>query len=270
MLKKEDPHANMLLSSKTNKEIMSLIRNGNYQHPGGEEAIDKTFSQIKKNSERIMLDVGAGRGGTANYLQKNGYGSVVGIDIDKEIVQIAKKIYGNLSIISKESPVFFHSNVLNINKDLNNFFKQKIQFDLIYSFSSFFLIADKKQALNSISCVSYPGAELIIFDYVDYGAYLKNPYKENGKNFLPNIMRYAEIKEIFTDTEWKINSIVNIDKEFIHWYTTLILKIDSYKTICCSKYGEESFLIFRNRYAHILNVLLNKILGGVIIYASKI
>ena len=60
------------MNSYLGKEILSIIRDGNYAHPGEEEAIELTFQDIPKNSHRQMLDVGCGRGGTAHVTIQGG------------------------------------------------------------------------------------------------------------------------------------------------------------------------------------------------------
>ena len=63
------------------------VRNGHYAHVGEEEAIDLTMQLINKNPSQKILDIGCGLGGTANYVEKQDFGKVIGIDIDSIILK---------------------------------------------------------------------------------------------------------------------------------------------------------------------------------------
>ena len=43
-------------------QILSLVREGDYAHPGEEEAILLTLDPLKKDPNRVVLDVGCGLG----------------------------------------------------------------------------------------------------------------------------------------------------------------------------------------------------------------
>jgi hypothetical protein len=58
----------MNMNSFEGKRILALIRDGDYAHAGEEEAIECSFRSIPKNLEHWLLDVGCGRGGSADYL----------------------------------------------------------------------------------------------------------------------------------------------------------------------------------------------------------
>src|SRR3990167_7710451 len=75
------------------KNYMSYIRGGDYTHPGEEQAILETLSPFPKDKNRLILDVACGLGGTANFIQKNGWGKVVGFDIEPASIEYAKQNY---------------------------------------------------------------------------------------------------------------------------------------------------------------------------------
>lgn len=52
------------------KQILAMLREGDFAHPSEIEAIEVSLSPIAKNSENRLLDVGCGLGGTAHYVQK--------------------------------------------------------------------------------------------------------------------------------------------------------------------------------------------------------
>ena len=103
----------MRMNSFIGQKILSIIRDGNYAHPGEEEAIELTFRNIPKDKNRSMLDIGCGRGGTAHYLHRHEWGNVVGIDIDSDSIQYAKQQYASLD--------FFVCNIVDIAKYIERY-----------------------------------------------------------------------------------------------------------------------------------------------------
>jgi cyclopropane fatty-acyl-phospholipid synthase-like methyltransferase len=60
------------MNSPQGKRILALVREGDYAHPGEERAIDLIFSSLPRDAAREVLDVGCGRGGTADYVRAHG------------------------------------------------------------------------------------------------------------------------------------------------------------------------------------------------------
>ena len=83
----------MNMNSFEGKRILALIREGDYAHAGEEEAIERSFRSIPKNGDSWLLDVGCGRGGSAEYLRRHGWGHVEGIDRDAESIEYARTTY---------------------------------------------------------------------------------------------------------------------------------------------------------------------------------
>ena len=81
----------MNMNSFEGKRILALVREGDYAHAGEEEAIERSFRSIPKVSDRWMLDVGCGRGGSADYIRRNGWGHVEGIDRDAESLRLCAR-----------------------------------------------------------------------------------------------------------------------------------------------------------------------------------
>lgn len=81
----------MDMNSPLGKKVLSIVRKADYAHAGEEEAIEIVFKNIPKDSKRLLLDVGCGRGKTAQSVQHKGWGKVTGIDIDSDLINYAKK-----------------------------------------------------------------------------------------------------------------------------------------------------------------------------------
>lgn len=85
------------MNENATKEFLAYLRQGDFAHPGEIDAIELALAPIaKKNSQRI-LDVGCGLGGTAEYVQRHGWGRVMGIDLDPGLTQYAKTHYPTVS-----------------------------------------------------------------------------------------------------------------------------------------------------------------------------
>ena len=259
--KGEDPHNNTYLTSVISKDIMRAVRDGDYQHAGDTEAIDLVFKKIENSPQNIVLDVGCGYGGTALYIQNKRWVTVIGIDINYDVISIAQSKYPNIN--------FIHSDVLDVKKNIENKFASGIKLDVICLFNSFFLFSNQALSLQELSRLAKPSTKLLIFDYIDYGNYNTCSYTENGRKLLPNVLIYNNIEPLLDYCGWKSLSIEKIDQQYMHWYEELLEKIYSKKNILCQQYGKEKYDIFSRRYKHILESLRTKALGGIIIVATK-
>ncbi|MCP4181501.1 MAG: methyltransferase domain-containing protein [bacterium] len=238
------------MNSVLGKRILSLIRCGDYAHPGEEEAIDLVFNHISKNHDRLLLDVGCGLGGTAKYLEDNGFGKVTGIDLNTEGIELAKVKYPDLDLIA--GSVY----------DIEEITQKK--YDLIYHFCSFYLFPDQVGALSAIREVAYPGTELMIFDYARTGKY---PVKVSE---ITNPLDLEKIKKILEDSNWKLKRIEDISDYYLNEYAKFIDKIEASRKDIIEMSNEEMYQYTKNAYTCIYNAYKNKILKAVIIFAEAI
>jgi len=129
----------MNMNSFEGKRILALIRDGDYAHAGEEEAISSgAFRSIPKNNPRNwILDVGCGRGGSAEYLRRHGWDSLAGIDRDKRFdIEYAKATYLDVE---------FHTcDVLDVPAIVTR------EFDVIYMFNAFYAFARQRDALAAL------------------------------------------------------------------------------------------------------------------------
>src|SRR5689334_15460967 len=81
------------MNSPQGKAILALVRNGDYAHPGEEDAIALVAGMVPRTGNCRVLDVGCGRGGTAQWFHEHRWGDVVGLDIDAESIAYARRTY---------------------------------------------------------------------------------------------------------------------------------------------------------------------------------
>ena len=254
--RKEDPHRSLQITSVVNKAMLAIVRSGDYQHPGEAEAIELIFKGIDRNPDQLVLDVGCGRGGTADYIFKNGWGKVIGIDINPEIVDTANKNFGQHFAGDIESlekgPAFFDCDALDVEEFMFNKFQQKLKFDVICMVSSFFLFPAQEKSLIELRKVANKNTQLAIFDYIDYGEYRKHDYKENGRTLMPYLYDIPKIRELLHASGWQIDSMVNLDEENIRWYQDLVQRIESRKEGIVAAHGKEAFECFTVSHKHMV------------------
>ena len=96
-------------------KILAALRDGDFTHPGEIEAIDLMMKNVTKDNDQNILDIGSGLGGTTDYLNNNGFGNAIGIDIDSEHIHYASKKYPDSYFIAAD--VLHAANFLGIHKE---------------------------------------------------------------------------------------------------------------------------------------------------------
>lgn len=238
------------------KLILSTLRNGDFAHPGEIEAIQLAMNCVPKNPQQLLLDVGCGLGGTADYLQQNGWGKVTGIDIDSDVLNYAKQHHPQVQ--------FFLCDVVEANK----LFHDK-KFNIIYCFSSFFCFSAQQASLTALSQIAAANCQLIIFDYSVLGNQdLKNPFSwpKSSANFHP--IDLSKNKELLQQSGWKWKNSVDITEQFKTWYENLIEKFDEKRNTIIQKFDEGVFTSMYNGYTALLSDIAKKKVGGTIVYAD--
>ncbi len=233
------------MNSVLGKKILAEIRGCNFAHPGEEKAIELVFKDVPKDSQKMILDVGCGIGGTASIIQNSGYGKVVGLDIDEPTIREAKILYPNLEFI------------VSAVDDICD--KTSYHFDLFYLLTSFYAFPDHNQALQSLRKIAKPNAEIMIFDYADNG------FNGAKKHNFSNPLKTQTINEIFNKNGWEITSFQDITDFFTESYIYLVDKIQGKKEAIISMNDKESYEFVFNSYSNILDDYLNKRSSAVLI-----
>jgi ubiquinone/menaquinone biosynthesis C-methylase UbiE len=223
---------------------------GDYAHAGEEEAIIKVFSKLNKGSNRLILDVGCGQGGTANFIESNKWGKVVGVDIELASIEYAKKHYSDIE--------FYQSDVVN----LPNLFLET-KFDIICLFNSFYAFPDQIQALKSMRKVASDDAQLAIFDYLEVNS-SKYTDSKNTETILP--ISSKKIRDMLAKTGWNSDDFIieDITVDYQRWYQDLVAKLEKNKAIVIEKYGLNFYEMALKTYTG----FVEKDFGGAIVYAK--
>ena len=235
------------LNSFEGKRLLSMVRSGDFAHPGEQEAIDLILSS-KDLRDSYVLDAGCGRGGTADHLKRAGSSHVVGVDLDTESIEYASSTYRNV--------VFYSSNLLELDRRLLNKFNNIFMFNVLYS------INDKLLALSNLSLYGTTGASLCIFDYISYD---KEEFRRRGalSHTPPSL---PELCATLTESGWVVQDVTVVDKQYIQWYEEFVLRFSRCEIL--GEFPEEFVNSARSKYQALLDIIKRGVAGGAIVWAD--
>ncbi len=244
----------MRMNSAQGKEILARIRGGDYAHPGETAAIDLVFANIPENPRRKLLDVGCGRGGTAFYLQTQGWGSVTGLDIDPDCIAYAKAQYPTCE--------FYAGDVVNCGEIIPD------TFDLIYLFNSFYAFPHQAQALQALRHLAHPQTTLLIFDYTRHGDTPLTQPSENATPFLPHPIDLDSFPQTLRQTGWQVSDIKDLSPEYVAWYQEFLHRAAEKQSEIIDLAGVGVWDMVMQIYGALLADLQAGRLGGALIVAE--
>jgi cyclopropane fatty-acyl-phospholipid synthase-like methyltransferase len=244
----------MRMNSATGKAILSLVREGDYAHPGEEQAIELVFASLPKQADRQLLDLGCGRGGTADYVRRHGWGEVTAVDIDAETLAEAPKQYPSVNFVVDDAT--------KIGSRWQN------KFDLLYLFNSFYAFPDQLAALRQMRKVARVGAQLAIFEYIDvHGEFSK--YANEQQSFWQPI-HLLSFPESLRLAGWELQRTEDISPQYLLWYQQLCARFAARKEDIVSQFGTEWYDYAAQTYLDLLALVGNGVVGGAIIRARAV
>jgi cyclopropane fatty-acyl-phospholipid synthase-like methyltransferase len=242
----------MNMNSFEGKRILALIREGDYAHAGEEEAIERTFRSIPKNPDHWLLDVGCGRGGSAEYIRRRGWGHVTGIDRDNHSIQYAQATYPEVG--------FQVCDVLDIPRTVAR------DFGLIYMLNAFYAFAQQLDALAVLRKVARPGAQLVIFDYVIGAAANKESLAVDGQMFIPHAIRLSEIAGMLREAGWEPGAVEDLSAEYTRWYAEFVERIRHKRGEIEKIGGTDWYHFVLSMYSGLHGAIAQGLLGGAIVH----
>jgi ubiquinone/menaquinone biosynthesis C-methylase UbiE len=241
--------APMNMNSFEGKRILALVRDGDYAHAGEEEAIERSFRSIPKDPEQRMLDVGCGRGGSAEYLRRHGWGHVEGIDRDSDSIDYARATYPEIG--------FHVCDVLDVPRTVTR------TFDVIYMLNAFYAFDRQREALAELRTVAKPSAQLVIFDYT-VGP---KSSEEQAPAFMPHPMRLSEIAAMLSDAGWAPGDVEDLNAEYARWYAKFVERIQLKRGEIEKIGGADWYNFVLSMYSGLHGVIAGGGLGGAIVHA---
>jgi SAM-dependent methyltransferase len=238
------------MNSAQGKAILALARGGDFAHPGEEVAVEQVAALLPDAAERRILDVGCGRGGTANWFYSRGWGKLVGVDIDGESIQYAQRQYPEIE--------FFQRDVALLG-DLSD-----EPFDVAYLFNSYYAFPDQPASLRSIRSACRSGAVLLLYDYAQQtrAALPTKLGSEIGKPIaLDNIGRDL------ADSAWRMEDIQDWTDRYVAAYDHLLTRFDECRPRILEISGEGWYDYVSGWYGALRIALADRVLRGVVIVA---
>ena len=243
----------LTMSSITGKLVLSLIRGSDYAHAGEEEAIELVLGPLEKRPEARLLDVGCGIGGTARYVIEHGWGTVTGVDLDRDNIVAAKERH--------PGQAFICSDAVDLERHVTG------PFDVVYLFNAFFLFTDQPAALEAMRAVSRDGGKLALFDYVDLGGYTE--WQEHRSTpGLRNALQLDRVDAMLSASGWTLDGIVSMHPDYQRWYEALVERIELMHAAIVAKSSEPFYEYVLTRYTETRDDAREGRLGGATIYAT--
>ncbi len=239
------------MNSFDGKRLLALVREGDYAHAGETEAIARTFSNVTRRPEQSILDVGCGRGGSADYVSRGGWGRVAGIDRDRESIEYARAHYPDIR--------FDACDVLDVPRTLAQ------RFDVIYMLNAFYAFDSQRDALAALRGVAADSARLLIFDYLDRGGFDADPLVLDGAAIVPLPIDMSRTTADLDAAGWKLTSAEELNADYLRWYGDLVARIERKRLEILALGGEDAFKYMASVYGGMLEKIERGLLGGVLL-----
>lgn len=250
----DDPRDALAMNTATGKLLLALIRDGDYAHPGEEEAIRLLLAGLSEDRSRRALDAGCGGAGTAAFVQRYGYGAVTGIEIDAETARLARERHPDITVVTGD--------LQQAAAVLDG------PFDLIYSMTALYAVPDQAAALAQLGALAAPGAKLRLLEYADprgrfAAATLGHPRFAWWRPLSP-----ADIPQLLAGAGWTPAGIRDLGPEFQRWYVGLCARIAAKRESIVEAFGEVWYDFVAAEYGSILELVRTGELGGVLVKAT--
>ena len=245
------------MNSFAGKQMLALVRGGDYAHAGEQEAIELAFKAVPKSPQQALLDVGCGRGGTIAFLRRNGWGKIAaGIDREGDSIEYARANYPGIQ--------FEECDVLEVPRVLAR------RFDIIYMLNAFYAFEAQGEALAALRQVAQAGARLVIFDYFDRGGLARDPLVVNAGEIVPHPIEMRRIPDDLAAAGWKLDSAEEVNERYRRWYGDLLVRIERKRAEIVALAGEDVFAYMVAVYGGMLRKIEGGLLGGVLLNAFSV
>ncbi|BAY46139.1 putative methyltransferase [Scytonema sp. HK-05] len=233
--------------------LLSQIRNNDHAHAGGDVHIDHLVNEIPSEHSRL-LDIGCGLGGTMQYLHGVGWPEVVGIDLNKDSIEVARERFPNGK--------FYTLDAMDINSAELGWFSHFV------SINTFIHISDKKQLLRKIGETANFNARIFISDFRDLGRYKLSPISVAGSDpFSFPFENDDAIAKMFDGTGWQIDALEDVSAEYYRWYKEFVNQIFNAMPDIMKQIGDIGYAQLKNEYLQYIDLFERGFLGAVFIRA---
>jgi SAM-dependent methyltransferase len=241
------------LNSPLGKAILALAREGDYAHPGEEEAIALAMALVDRPERRRVLDVGCGRGGSAAWLARHGWGPVAGVDIDAESIRLARERYPGVDFRAADVG---RLDALGLEP-----------FDLVFLLTAFYAFPDQARALQQMRAVCRTGGTLLMMDYTRPTS-LPPPPELGGEIGHPIVLE--TLTADLAKAGWQLHALEDWTQRFAGWYAQLLDRLRAREADILRLAGPEWYAYILRWYGDLHRALLEGRLGGAALTAGAI
>lgn len=238
------------MNSPQGKAILAMVRGGDHAHPGEEEALRLMAAMADKARVHRVLDVGCGRGGSAAWFRREGWGEIVGLDVDAESIDYANETYPGIDFRAQD--------ILDLKPDAVE------PFDLIYLLTAYYAIPDQREALYRLRGACRDGGTLLIVDYTRPGGQ-PTPPELGAEIGRPIVLEH--LNDALADAGWGEIVVDDWSGHFLRWYEALIDRFHAGADRIVGAYGEDWFTYVTGWYGALRDALAEGRLGGALIRA---
>jgi SAM-dependent methyltransferase len=246
----------MQMNSALGKRILAAVRGADFAHAGEAEAIELALAPVAKDPRRTVLDAGCGRAGTAAYVQQHGWGRVSGFDVDAASIAEARARYPELDLRVADAA------------SADAAFRTP--FDLLCSFNAFYAFPDQPGALRALRRLARPGSRLVLFDYVDTGAFATSEFarRPDVRHWHP--LRLGSAAEELAAAGWQIAEVIAMNAEYERWYAAFVARIEAKRAEIVALAGPDGFAPVHELYRAMYEAVRSGALGGATVHANAV
>jgi SAM-dependent methyltransferase len=243
------------MNNATGKRLLALVRDGDYAHPGEEQANELLFAGVQPDARRRVLDAGCGGAGTAAWVQARGLGAVTGVEIDAATAQLARERHPEVAVV--EGDLQRAGEVLSG------------PFDLIYSMTAIYAAPDQAAVFRELGALAAPGAELRLLDYADPDGRFAAATAGNPSWGWWHPLQPRELLEVLAAAGWSSVKVRDLHPEFVRWYQDLCGRVARKRDDITHEFGRDWCEFVAKEYAGILDMVRAGGLGGVLVRARR-
>ena len=254
MRRADPPDRPTAMDNATGKRLLALIRDGDYAHPGEEEANELLFARLPPEPRRRILDAGCGGAGTAAWVQERGLGAVTGIEIDAATARLARERHPKVTVVQGD--------LQRAAAELSG------PFDLIYAMTAVYAAPDQAAVFRELGALAAPEAELRLLEYADPNGLFAATAAGSPSRGWWHPLRPHTLPKSLASAGWTAVEMRDLRPEFILWYWRLCERIASRRRQIVHEFGEEWYEFVALEYAGILEMVRACVLGGILVRAT--